>query len=111
MSPLRRIRSAGSGDIISCARRVKGGKATTRLTMSTARVSLTMVLIAMMIVPRFDVTRSLRISFIPLWRFRVVRNHDESQSDHAIDFFHVGVIDLLPMIAHFVIVGINKRRA
>src|SRR2546422_4452873 len=54
---------------------------------------------------------SLRIRLVPLRRLGVVGDRQERERDRPVDLCQVRVIDLLPMIAYFVIVGEDERDA
>src|SRR5580700_5140605 len=63
------------------------------------------------LLPCLDVTLSLRIRFVPLYRPVALGHQEHRQCDRAIHFGHVAVIDLLPLVADGVVIGIIERHA
>src|SRR5690349_9684532 len=58
---------------------------------------------------RLSIPVRFRILLVPLRRLIAVRQPDNRQRRCAVDLGHIVVIDLLPLVAHAMIIGKQKR--
>jgi hypothetical protein len=54
------------------------------------------------------VARRARVRIVPLGRIRITGDHQQTERDHAIDLGHVREVNLVPVVAHAVIVRIDR---